>query len=198
MNKIKTYIAGSAILAILFFAGSLMQSRQSQAKGGYSSPVTVFNTATNPVQGVDIERLARIPYQSSVGAFACGPVSNSGARTCAWNFTPAPSGFRLVVENVGGFLQLGGTNVANPVGVLQDSVSNSLATGITAAVGQADVSGEPEASISQPTLAYFDSTQFPQVLLTGFFAPVGIGTKTLVLTGYLEDCSKTNCPPVQH
>ena len=47
-RETKKYLSGLAVLAGLFVAGSLMQSRESQVTGAYSTPVTVMNTNANP------------------------------------------------------------------------------------------------------------------------------------------------------
>ena len=71
VNNRKNYVWGIALLASLFLAGSLMRSPQSQAKGAYSTPVTVMNTSANPANTLDADKASRIPYVSTV-SFACG------------------------------------------------------------------------------------------------------------------------------
>src|SRR5580704_3952062 len=88
MNKAKTYACWFAALAGLFVIGSLIQSRESQAKGAYSTPVTVMNTTANPGSVLDASRASRVPYQSMV-QMNCG----NGVFTCEFPFTTAPSGF---------------------------------------------------------------------------------------------------------
>src|SRR5215469_8628130 len=63
--------------------------------------VQVVNTATNPVQTVDTEKLARIPYQSSYRTTTC-----TGLTNCFFSFTAAPAGYRLVVENLSGLFEI--------------------------------------------------------------------------------------------
>lgn len=49
MKKLKTYTLTALALGALSLAGSLTYSRGSQAKGAYSTPVTVMNTTANSV-----------------------------------------------------------------------------------------------------------------------------------------------------
>jgi hypothetical protein len=71
-RETKTHLSGVAVLAGLFVIGSLMQSRESQANGAYSTPVTVMNTNANPASTLDAVIASRIPYVSTV-SFGCGP-----------------------------------------------------------------------------------------------------------------------------
>jgi hypothetical protein len=73
MNRLTKYAATSAALATLLLAGSLIESRQSQAKGGYSSPVTVMNTSSAPVPvsgALSLGLPANGSFQSSVSPAA--------------------------------------------------------------------------------------------------------------------------------
>jgi len=79
--KVKIYTI--AALTGLFLAGSLMQSRQSQAMGSYSSPVTVMNSSSSavPVTGAVSIALSPLgPFQASVSPAAGATV---GAGTAA-------------------------------------------------------------------------------------------------------------------
>lgn len=71
MKDVKRYIIGFAGAAGLFLIGSVMRSPGSQAKGAYSTPVQVMNTSIVPAIGVDAEKLARIPYQSTSRTTTC-------------------------------------------------------------------------------------------------------------------------------
>src|SRR5947209_7010138 len=94
------YGTGFAALGALFLIGSLMRSPESQAKGAFSSPVTVMNTAANPASITDAERLARTPYQVQGYKATC-----SGVTQCQFDFPGAPAGQRLVIQNVSGIVQ---------------------------------------------------------------------------------------------
>jgi hypothetical protein len=187
MNKAKTYACWFAALAGLFVIGSLIQSRESQAKGAYSSPVTVMNTTANPGSVLDASRASRAPYQSMV-QMNCG----NGVFTCEFPFTTAPSGFRLVVENVSGGLNIVAGSPA-PVVSLVDGSGN----GYWAFIGAL---GLPtflvNAGFNQTLRAYFDPTDGqPFVVVAGNFQ----GTiQRVTLSGYLENCAVVGCPAVQH
>jgi len=187
MNKITRYAIGFATVAGLFFAGSLMESRESQAKGGYSSPVTVFNTSSNPVQGVDVEKLARIPYQSNSAAGGCA------GNTCLYVFSAAPAGFRLVAEYLSGKLLASTSSVTGAVvGEIDDNT-------LTATVYFEGPLGETQnafsqAIVSQPIKMYVDSSHGAPFAVVASKWNIG----NLTLTGYLENCSITACPAIQH
>ncbi len=191
MNKTKTYACWFAVLAGLFVIGSLMRSPESQAKGAYSTPVTVMNTTANPGSVLDAGKASRVPYQSMV-QMNCG----SGVFTCLFVFTAAPSGFRLVVENVSGGLNIVGGSPA-PVAFLLNSGPLGTGTGLwefTGALGQPTFL--VNAGFNQALRAYFDPADGqPSVLVAGNFQ----GTiHRVTLSGYLENCAVMGCPAVQH
>src|SRR6516162_11836936 len=116
MTKAQRLAVSSAGLAGMFLIGSLTFHSGSQAKGAYSSPVTVMNTSSAPAIGVDAEKLARIPYQSSYRTTTCTGVTN-----CFFSFTAAPAGYRLVVENLSGLFELNNAATAPPTGLIEGS-----------------------------------------------------------------------------
>lgn len=184
--KIRPYATGFAAVAGLFLAGSLMESRQSQAKGGYSSPVTVFNTSSNPVQGADVEKLARVPYQSNSVSSGCG------GNTCLYSFSAAPAGFRLVAEHLSGKLLTPGSVTASAVGEIDD---NSLMATLYFGSALGEMSGTfSQATVSQPIKMYVDSSHGAPFVVVASRWNIGFFT----LTGYLENCSITGCPAIQH
>jgi hypothetical protein len=192
MIKLNRTLGAALALGALFLAGSIMESRESKAKGGYSTPVQVMNTSSAPAVSVDAERLARIPYQSAYLATTC-----TGVTSCFFRFSPAPAGYRLVVENVSGWFQL--SNGAGPAnGVLESSnVSNIFLCGFTTINGPIS-NGLILASVNQSTRMLFDpSDGAPAVFVTGNFPAVTGVNSDVTLTGYLENCSITGCPAIQ-
>jgi hypothetical protein len=92
MRKMKTYVVSAAVLGGLFLIGSLLHSRDSQAKGAtYSTPVTVMNTTTNPAGVRDEDSPGRNAFQASLSLSQSG-VSGQGLSI--------PAGKRLVVDFV--------------------------------------------------------------------------------------------------
>src|SRR5215467_4126394 len=112
MREIRVYAISAATLGGLFLTGSLMHSRDSEAKGAtYSTPVMIMNSANQPGSVLDAERATRIPYQSTVlkATAACTPTPSVA---CGFTFSAPPPGYRLVVQNVSGTFEL---SLASPV-----------------------------------------------------------------------------------
>jgi hypothetical protein len=188
MTKAQRLAVSSAGLAGMFLIGSLTFHSGSQAKGAYSSPVTVMNTNSNPVPGLDSEKMARIPYESTVN-----PSCTAGPGACFF-FSGPPAGFRLVAENLAGYFQIS-PGLTLPVGYVEDNTFR-ISTAFTAPLGPLDAGGHTQAAFNQPTKFYIDQSQ------GAAFAVVSTtwsnGSSTMTLTGYLENCSITGCPAVQH
>jgi hypothetical protein len=190
-NNRKNYLWGIALLGSMFLAGSLMRSPESQAKGAYSTPVTVMNTNANSLPVLDAEKQARIPYQSSVTVSSCNPTN------CLFFFAPPTAGYRLVAENLSGYFQLAGGVTIPPVGYVQDN-SFKVSTAFTAPLGPVDAGGHVQAAFNQPTRFYLDpgsSQVAPFAVVSSTFTN---GTNSMVLSGYLENCSITDCSAVVH
>jgi hypothetical protein len=187
-RETKKYLSGLAVLAGLFVAGSLMQSRESQVNGAYSTPVTVMNTNANPATTLDADRASRIPYVSTV-SFACGP----GISECVPTFTAAPAGFRLVIESVSGDFKLTNGTTIPPNGALGFVNAGSPEWGFSAPIGPTN--GSTQARFTQLVKAYADpSDGQPVVRVDANWAG---GGQTLTLSGYLLNCSLTPCPAIQ-
>jgi len=92
MRKMKTYILSAAALGGLFLIGSLMHSRDSQAKGAtYATPVTVTNTTANAAGVRDEDSPGRNAFQTSLNLSLSG-ISGTGLSI--------PAGKRLVIDFV--------------------------------------------------------------------------------------------------
>lgn len=181
MTKTGRNVLAAAALSALLLVPSLVRS------WGMAG----VNVRSQPVQGADAERLARVPYQSFSTNSGCVGV----AANCTFIFTPAPSGYRLIVENISGWFQLSASAVAPPVVLLKDASLNA-GLGFTGALGQS-LGGSVLAAFNQPTRAYFDPADgsiFASV--TGSFPAIS-SPQRMTLTGYLENCSVTGCPRIQ-
>ena len=189
--KAKRYVLPSAALAGMFLIGSLSYHSGSQAKGAYSTPVTVMNTNADSVPVLDTERQGRIPYESSVTGSSCS------STVCFFFFAAPTTGYRLVAENLSGYFQLNAGVTIPPVGYLEDN-SFKLSTAFTAPLGPVDGGGHVQAAFNQPTRFYLDPGSpevSPYAVVSSSFSN---GTSTMVLSGYLENCSITGCPAVVH
>lgn len=191
MKKAKRYIFWPAALAGMFLIGSLVRHPGSQAKGAYSTPVTVMNTSSAPAIGADAEKLARIPYQSTYRTTTCVNVTN-----CYFQFTAAPQGFRLVVENISGIFELASNATAPATGLIEGS--NFLNTfGFTSTNGQI-FNGTIMSGVNQPTHMVFDSSEgSPVAFVYGDYPSIQGLPSFITLSGYLENCSITGCPTIQ-
>lgn len=153
--------------------------------------VQVVNTSANPVPNSDTERMARIPYQSTYRTTVCTNVTN-----CFFQFTPAPSGYRLVVEHISGIFELAGNATAPATGLIEGS--NFLNTfGFTSTNGQI-FNGTIMSGLNQPAHMVFDSSEgAPVAFVYGDYPSITGLPSFITLSGYLENCSVTGCPTIQ-
>jgi hypothetical protein len=188
----KKIVFGFAALAGLFLIGSLMESRESRAKGAYSTPVSVVNTTANPGSVLDAEKATRIPYQSGVYVSTC-----INTMQCMFTFTQVPVGYRLVAENISASLQLASGTTVQPSVRLEDGSLNAV-RGFQGTVGQGDpVSGLVFSGFNQNIRGYFDSSDGAiMAIVTARYPSVGV-TQAVTLTGYLENCAVVGCPAIQ-
>jgi hypothetical protein len=196
MKRLRTYALSAVALGGLFLIGSLMHSRESQAKGAYSTPVTVMNTTSQPAITSGMDDPGRVPYvsQAALGSQSCQ------LDECVFNFPSVPAGHRLVVQQLSGFIQFGsGTSLAARVA--------TAPLGSTSGEGEFTVNAIPNqgnnlASFNQPYLAYFDGGQTPVVFVisinTLFRGAPFNDSEVVTLKGYLLDCTAAPCSPIAH
>jgi len=145
--------------------------------------VSITGTPTvmvgNTVHLLDAERLARIPYQST--QFTVG-----GCVSFQISFTAAPPGYRLVLQHISAQLQ-GSTQLTLSIGT---GFGYQASWTFDGTLGASNICG-----INQDLLAYFDPADGqPNATVPGG----GVLNGTVTLTGYLENCSITGCPAIQH
>jgi len=142
---------------------------------------TVSNTASNPVPSVDVEKLARIPFQYHT--LACGQ--------CELKFNLNKPGYRVVIEDISfGFILNPGATEAPLVFVVNVDPAHG---GRWAAVGKLgpSINGHIFAGANEKVLAYFEDTDPVSI------QPVGnLLEYNTTLTGYYENCAVTGCPPI--
>ena len=196
MNRPQRLVAASAGLAGMFLIGSLTYHPGSQAKGAYSTPVTLMNATANPGSVLENDTATRIPYQSNQIISTC-----SGLQNCAFPaFTAVPTGYRLYVTNVSGFfnLQMNSTPIS---GYLENfHLPNQNFWGLNAPIGGTGFNGESFAGLNQNVNAVFDAGEFPFVVIYGNF--LNGFPQAVNVTGYLLNCTAvygpSGCPAVQH
>lgn len=194
MNKTKRLLITSAALAAMGLIGSLSWHKGSQAKGAYSTPVQVMNTPASSVPNLDTERQARIPYESTVTGSSCPALGGAGA--CFFFFSGPPAGYRLVAENLSGYFQISPAATAPLTGYVEtNGPAFKMKTSFTAPIGQVDGGGHPQAAFDNPTRFYIDNNEGVFAVASSVWSN---GTSTMVLSGYLENCTITGCPAVQH
>ena len=153
--------------------------------------VQVSNSAAAPVPVADVARQARIPYMSSVYHNDCA----AGHNACFFQFATPPAGTRLVAENLSGYFMID-PGAAEPVtGYIETGApSFQLFAAFIAPLGGHDVGNLQLAAFNQPTRFYVDAGQAVFSFVTSTWVTGGPGT--VVLSGYLENCAVTGCPPV--
>jgi len=192
MNKTKRFLVTSAALAGLTLIGSLTYHPGSQAKAGYASPVQVMNTTAQPGSVLSADKATRIPYQSNVIVSNC-----SGLQNCALSgFTSVPVGYRLVVENVSGFLNLASNSPAVSGYLENFHLPNQNFWGLSAPIGGTGFNGESFAGVNQNVTAVFDTGEFPFVVVYANF--LNGFPQAITVAGHLENCSVVGCAAVQH
>ena len=189
MQSAKRYllIAMSFTFALMLFAAFTPRV----AHAITAAMVQVVNTSANPVPSTDVEKLARIPYQSTYRTTTCVNVTN-----CFFQFTPAPQGYRLVVEHISGIFELSNSATAPATGLIEGS--NFLNTfGFTSTNGQV-FNGTIMSGVNQPAHMVFDSSEGdPVAFVYGDYPSIQGLPSFITLSGYLENCSVTGCPTIQ-
>jgi hypothetical protein len=151
-------------------------------------PSQVVNAPSQPVPHINVVGAARIPYESTQQPQG---TCSGGVGNCVFQWPAPPSGFRLVVQNVSGWLTLSGATTAPPFAVLQDfdnAQSRSTYWSFTGSLGQP--SGvSVQSSFNQTTLAVFDEA--PAMVVTANFQ--GSVGQFMTLSGYLENCAVAGC-----
>ena len=184
----KKVLSGLAVAAGLIAIGAIAPR---SAKAIASAVVTVVNTSSQPVPGVDVEKLARVPYQSSYRTTTC-----TGLTNCFFQFTAAPSGYRLHVEQLSGLFEISNSATAPPTGLVEGSNFINVFA-FTAANGQI-YNGTIMSGINIPVRMLFDSSEGSPVAFVYADYPSITGLPSeMTLSGYLENCSITGCPTIQ-
>jgi hypothetical protein len=158
--------------------------------------VQVVNTTANPVPNLDTERIARIPYESTQQPTGNCP-SGSGVQQCIFDFTPAPAGYRLIVQSVSGSVSLQPGTTAPPTAILINGDNGRYTYwSFTGTLGQT-LSGAMYSGFNQPALAYYDpGDSGPAMYLVANYQ-AGVG-QYMTLTGYLENCAVAGCTAKVH
>jgi len=189
MNSAKRYLLIALSFAICMIVFTAFAPRIAHAIT--ATMVNVVNGTSNPVQSADVEKLARIPYQSSYRTTTC-----TGLTNCFFSFTAAPSGYRLVVTNISGLFELSNSATAPPTGLIEGSSFLNVFA-FTAANGQI-FNGTVMAGINVPVRMVFDTDEGnPVAFVYGLYPSITGLPSVMTLSGYLENCTITGCPTIQ-
>jgi hypothetical protein len=150
-----------------------------------ATAVEVVNPTSNPVPNLDVERNARIPYESGILTTTC---TTGVGGSCYAFFTQVPTGYRLVTQNISANLNMAPGAV--PFGFLTDTYSFTVA--LPGFVGPT-YAGSAPGGFTYPLTAYFDAGYAPELVISGNFAST---SQFVSLTGYLESCAITGCHPI--
>jgi hypothetical protein len=181
-------IGGAIAMAML---AVLMAPRAAHAV--VAALVQVANTAANPVPNLDTERNARTVYEATAQTTGSCP-NGTGVQNCIFTFTTPPAGYRLVVQNVSGFLSLVPGATAPPTGFLTE---NDAGLGVytywafTGSLGQ-PISGLVYGTFNQPTVAVFDANE-PAPTVNVIANYLAGQANYMTLSGYLENCAVATC-----
>lgn len=201
MTKTQRNLLTFSAVGALFLAGSFLQSRGSRADGAtYATPVQVMNTSSAPVIGVDAEKLARIPYQETIGTTSSTQGTSPGdyfcpnTNSCQMYFIPPPTGYRLVIQHVSAFYWENSGTSQPPLFYLDLGLNEVFA--LPATFVQSYDPPIVMAVMNQDVLAYVDAGTGMTGISAGSFPGAGF-PETVTLTGYLENCSITGCPAIK-
>jgi len=154
---------------------------------GNSPTVQVGNTKSSPANALDVERAARIPYESTQ--------IWSGYPQETALFPAAPSGYRLVLQHVScEFLMNQGATQLPQVMISLNGGSYLVRASFMGQLG--GIGSNTYGAVNTDILSYWDSADGqPLVTANGDF--YGSVSNYVTLSGYLENCSVTGCPAIQ-
>jgi hypothetical protein len=192
MQTVRRLLMGVGAIAMVATILSLVAPKSAHAL--VAALVQVTNTTANPAVTLDADKATRIPYESA--SEAAGFAGTCGATIqCQFDgFTTVPAGYRLVVQQIAATV---GANSANP------TPNGSFVT-VTGNVGSAPVdvftgtyiTKQGEAVFHQSVLEYVNAGSAPSLLINGDLISNESGYA--IVTGYLENCAVTGCPPIQN
>jgi hypothetical protein len=178
----KPFTYGAAALA----AGALVLAVPRAAHAVAATLVQVVTAS--PVPNLDVERIARVPYESTQQPQGNCPGGNVLGK-CTFVFTLPPSGYRLVVENVSGSITVPVSATSPPIAVLfdYDPSGPGTAWSYTATLGQ-PFNNVMQTGFNQQTRAVFDSNDTAPTMIVTANWQAGV-EQFMTLSGYLENCT---------
>jgi hypothetical protein len=178
--------AAAALVTVLSPRAHAVAAALVQVVNTTSNPVPVFNTGIQEYQST-----RTIPP-------APGPIETCFQTECgaAGQFDAAPTGSRLVIENVSGIINaLPSPPSGPPVVLLQALAAINQYWGVPGTLGPvfqgSGASNITPAVFNQKVKAYFGAGIVPLVVV---FSDTNRSDALFTLSGYLENCAITGCP----
>ena len=159
-----------------FALGILLLAAPRAAHAIAATAVLVENTPSAPVPNLDVERNARVPYQST------GSCLNA-LSYCGVFLTSPPTGYRLITESVSVWTQSPAGTVP-PIGYIDVSPSKAVLAGGFVSSGYS--------GLNQRVSAYIEGGQNVYVYVLN-----GGASTNITLFGHLQNCSVSTCFPIQ-
>jgi hypothetical protein len=193
MKIVRRLLIGAG--AILLAAALLTLASPKSAHALVAALVQVTNTTANPAVTLDADKATRIPYTSA--SQAAGPVGTCGdTLVCQFNgFTAVPAGYRLVVQQIAAAVGVssGSPTPSGSFSVVTDDVGGLPLDYFTGTY----ITKQNQAVFHQSgVLEYVNAGSTPSLLIGGDLISNESGYA--IVTGYLENCAVTGCPPIQN
>jgi hypothetical protein len=150
--------------------------------------VQVTNTTANPAVIQDADKATRIPYQSNYTY----PATDAGVvGYTVSSFAAVPLGYRLVIQNVSAFVWAESGNPIPSGSISSTSNPDAMFPSFSGVYtgGQQDI-------VNANVVRYIGPGDTPQVTLVLDALHILGGVNHVTVTGYLENCAVTGCPPV--
>ena len=188
MNLIKKTVSslGGVLLAALLIAALAPKATH----GLVAALVQVTNTTSNPAATLDADASTRIPYQS----YQTVNTGGGGVIQLSASFPEVPAGYRLVIQNINS-----GFYITDKTFTPNGYVTTTFAPDKTFPqfMGSVENFGTLVFSIiNSSDTRYVGSGDTPIVSIQAAFYPSN--TFPITVTGYLENCAVTGCPPPVH
>jgi hypothetical protein len=189
MKFTKWILKGTSAVVLAGLVLALLAPKAAHAVA--ATAVQVVNSSSSPVPNLDVERNARIPYQSTQ-TVACQPQQYY----CQVPLTAVPAGYRLVVQDVSA--SFSGAGYSPPIAVL-NGIGTPLQVYLTGGVAISLGGSLYQNNLHQTATAYFDAGTQPYVEVLGSYSSGGNGAYNLsaTLVGYMENCAVSSCPAIQ-
>ena len=184
MKLLKQAMAVLGTVVVITIIAALVTPKTAHAL--VATMVQVVNTTANPASILDADAATRTPYQVTKAAVC-------SAASCNFSFPAAPTGTRLIIENVNAVFT---TSTSVPTTVIIVNFGQGQLTGYTGSAGAPNSIGSFTSSINSPTHLIFDPFDGSPFLEAGGSNYAPGFSSYFTLTGYTINCAVAGCPPV--